>query len=73
MRTAAAKKTVAEALKILTAPGGPCDPYIATVKDPEFARELVKKTLENLVDENPELRRSPEKLVEAFLAGADDD
>jgi hypothetical protein len=36
----------AEALKILTEPGGPCDIYVEGVKDPEMLLQIIKQGID---------------------------
>jgi hypothetical protein len=75
------RKTKAEALAILTAPGGPCD-----VKNPDLMAGIIKESLDIFVSQNPQPSdQSPDELAEAFLhhmeernklplsKGADDD
>ena len=61
-------KTKAEAIKILTAPDGPCDPFAEGVKDPDLFRQIVKESMDNFVRQNPlPSTQSPEQLAEAFM------
>jgi hypothetical protein len=63
-----ATKVRAEALEILTAPGGPCDPYAPSVKLPDMVLQIVKETLDDFVGKNPQPSgQSPEELADAFL------
>jgi hypothetical protein len=60
--------TKAEALKILTAPGGPCDPFAEKAKNPDMMLQIIKEALDNFVGQNPQPSgRSPEELADAFL------
>ena len=62
-------ETIAEALEILTAPGGPCDPYIDGIRSPELLKWIIQKSLQQFAADNLSLCRQsdPEELVEAFL------
>jgi hypothetical protein len=53
----------AEAVAILTAPGGPCD-----VKNPDLMAGIIKESLDIFVSQNPQPSdQSPDELAEAFL------
>jgi hypothetical protein len=67
-----ATKIKAEALRILTAPGGPCDPFAEDVKDPDLMLQIIKESLDVFVDQNPGHQHNPEKLAEAFLLHMDE-
>jgi hypothetical protein len=63
-----ATKIKAEALEILTAPGGPCDPFAESVKRPDVVLQIIKETFDTFVSQNPQPSgQSPEELVDAFL------
>jgi hypothetical protein len=63
-----ATRIKAEALAILTAPGGPCDPFDASVKNPDMLAQMIKEFLDIFVSQNPQPSgRSPEELADAFL------
>jgi hypothetical protein len=55
-------------LEILTVPGGPCDPFAGSVKNPDMLLQIIKETLDSFVDQNPQPSgQSPDELAEAFL------
>jgi len=63
-----ATNTKAGALKILTAPGGPCDPFAESVKKPDMMLQFIKESLDTFVAQNPQPSgQSPEELADAFL------
>jgi hypothetical protein len=65
-------KATADALRILTAPGGPCDPFVENVKDPDMMLEIIRESLEFFVRQNPSHGHGPEQLAEAFLHHVDE-
>jgi hypothetical protein len=68
-----ATKVRAEALEILTAPGGPCDPFAGSVKDPDMMLQIIKETFDIFVGQNPQSSgQTPEELVDAFLHHLDE-
>jgi len=61
-------KIKAEALEILTAPGGPCDPFAGSATNPDMLVQIIKESLDIFVSQNPQPSgRSPEELADAFL------
>jgi hypothetical protein len=63
-----ATKIKAEALKILTGPGGPCDIFAENVKMPDMLLQIIKETLDDFVSQNPQPPGTlPEDLADAFL------
>jgi hypothetical protein len=68
-----ATKVKAEALEILTAPGGPCDPFARGVKEPEMMVQIIRESLDHFCGQNPQPSgQSPEELVDAFLHHLDE-
>jgi hypothetical protein len=58
----------AEALAILTAPGGPCDPFSGSVKNPDMMARIIEQSLDIFVSQNPQLSgQSADELADAFL------
>jgi hypothetical protein len=63
-----ATKAKAEALKILTAPGAPCDPFAEGVENSDMVLQIIRESLDAFVSQNPQPSgQSPEELADAFL------
>jgi hypothetical protein len=57
----------AKALAILTAPGGPCDPFSGSV-NPDLVAQIIKQSLDIFVSQNPQPSgQSADELADAFL------
>jgi len=68
MARKSATKIKAEAFAILTAPGGPCDPFFESVKDSDMMADMIKQSLDIFVSKNPQPSgQSPDELADAFL------
>jgi hypothetical protein len=68
MAKMSATRIKAEALELLTAPGGPCDPFAGSANDPDLLVQIIKESLDVFVSQNPQPSgRSPEELADAFL------
>ena len=66
-RQTARKRAIAEAIAILTAPGGELDPFDDGVKLPEIKHQIVAGSVQMFVRDNPRLPSDGEKIAAEFL------